>query len=1354
MKEGERITNVTLVSPGTPASANVGDYAITPSAATGDGGFIASNYAINYSTAGKLKVNPKPLVISITADNKAYDGTATATTHATITSGLIEGHVVTVGSSNGTFNDKNAGTNKSVNADVSITGGTDAGNYTSNSTATTMADINRLALVGSFTAASKDYDGTTAATVTGYSVATKIGEEDVNIAGGTATFDTKDQGTAKTVTLAGATLTGTAKDNYSLSSVNTTMATINRLALVGSFTAASKDYDGTTAATVTGYSVATKIGEEDVNIAGGTATFDTKDQGTAKTVTLAGATLTGTAKDNYSLSSVNTTMATINRLALVGSFTAASKDYDGTTAATVTGYSVATKIGEEDVNIAGGTATFDTKDQGTDKTVTLAGATLTGTAKDNYSLSSVNTTMATINRLALVGSFTAASKDYDGTTAATVTGYSVATKIGEEDVNIAGGTATFDTKDQGTAKTVTLAGATLTGTAKDNYSLSSVNTTMATINRLALVGSFTAASKDYDGTTAATVTGYSVATKIGEEDVNIAGGTATFDTKDQGTDKTVTLAGATLTGTAKDNYSLSSVNTTTATISPKSLTITSTGPAKAYGTALTAGVSTTDFTATGMVNNESVTSVTLTPDAAGFSSTTTAGASYVVTPSLPTGTNGFIAGNYDINYTGYTGTVAKKVLTVTADAKSKTYDGSGFSSFTSTITGFVNDELVGDVVSGTVTYSGTAIAAVNAGHYTIVPVVTGLSASNYSFEAVNGTLTINSASSGGGGGGGSYDTTPPVWVTAQKALDRTVDYQDANGLIAVQALKPVASDASSFVLTKVSGLLVKSTDCIYGGTYTNTWTAKDSYGNISSVYTQVITLDKTYNDQPIIDQVKDFSVYKNSKQVEVSLSGIDPVSGCKPQEIVSLTATADNSSLVNVISVSYINGSSTGRLVLKIADNLEGESLIRVTLKDNGGSENGGSDTSEMTFKLKVVDASQGPKLSSEIPILIINPGNNFQLNLNDYFSSQNNNPVTYNATLANGTNLPSWMVFNPQTGTISGKAPQNDLGSYQIFVTSTDSQGLTTQTSFWFVNTTAGTSVVSGSLSSKTGAVTDGVEVVLLKIGTNNQTTVIEKKVLNGSSSFTFSGLSAGAYLLNAVVTDVTKHPELLNTYYNGSSSVFTAQRIELGSQNNTGIQLLMLQKAPMISSGSISGIVTRKVGPETPDNTQVGQLAPDVDVVLKQDGKIVANTLTNLDGEYSFGLLPEGTYYVEVEQLGFVLDVVKKITISANSQNAEDVNFTIWTTGTITKVNDLATSMEISMYPNPTSGQLNIVSSNYGPVTITVFNASGKETFRKNYISGEVIKINLSDNVSGFYFVKLEGEKETVIRKIILKK
>jgi hypothetical protein len=72
-------------------------------------------------------------------------------------------------------------------------------------------------------------------------------------------------------------------------------------------------------------------------------------------------------------------------------------------------------------------------------------------------------------------------------------------------------------------------------------------------------------------------------------------------------------------------------------ITAKPLTITATGPSKTYGTALSAGPSAVNFTAgaTG-VGSETVTSVTLTPNAAGLSATTAAGAAYVVTPSLAT----------------------------------------------------------------------------------------------------------------------------------------------------------------------------------------------------------------------------------------------------------------------------------------------------------------------------------------------------------------------------------------------------------------------------------------------------------------------------------------------------------------------------------------------------------------------------------------------------------------------------------------------------------------------------------------------------------------------------------------------
>src|SRR5207247_2051260 len=64
--------------------------------------------------------------------------------------------------------------------------------------------------------------------------------------------------------------------------------------------------------------------------------------------------------------------------------------------------------------------------------------------------------------------------------------------------------------------------------------------------------------------------------------------------------------------------------------------------------------------------------------------------------------------------------VGKAHLTVTADEKSKTYDGSAFSPFTAKLTGFVNGD-TSSVVTGSPGFTGNALTAVNAGTYTITP---------------------------------------------------------------------------------------------------------------------------------------------------------------------------------------------------------------------------------------------------------------------------------------------------------------------------------------------------------------------------------------------------------------------------------------------------------------------------------------------------------------------------------------------------------------------------------------------------------------------------------------------------------
>ena len=99
------------------------------------------------TTTFTVTVNQKEVTVSgITASNKYYDGNTTATlitTAATFTD-IVTGDNLTI-SATGTFDNKNAGTGKTVTLSNLTLGGTDAGNYllaTSGNQATTTADIN------------------------------------------------------------------------------------------------------------------------------------------------------------------------------------------------------------------------------------------------------------------------------------------------------------------------------------------------------------------------------------------------------------------------------------------------------------------------------------------------------------------------------------------------------------------------------------------------------------------------------------------------------------------------------------------------------------------------------------------------------------------------------------------------------------------------------------------------------------------------------------------------------------------------------------------------------------------------------------------------------------------------------------------------------------------------------------------------------------------------------------------------------------------------------------------------------------------------------------------------------------
>jgi len=365
----------------------------------------ATGYAITGIDAGKYilssqpdsltaNITPASLTISgVTAENKVYDDTTTATLTGGTLSGIIGSDDVVLTPGRGQFANKNVGTGITVTATGYTLSGTDSANYIISAQPSGLtANITPKSLtITSIAAGNKAYDGTTTATITGGTLSGILGSDDVTLTDGTGTFADKNVGAGKIVTATGYTLTGNNAENYILSaqpaglSADITPASLT----INGVTAENKVYDGTTDVTLTGGTLSGIFGSDDVTLTNGTGEFADKNVGTGKTVTTTGYALAGNDVGNYVLTSQPSgVVADITPAPLTTTgITAEDKVYDGTIDATLTGGSLDGIIGSDDVTLTDGTGAFADKNVGIGKTVSAAGYDLSGTDAGNYTLS-------------------------------------------------------------------------------------------------------------------------------------------------------------------------------------------------------------------------------------------------------------------------------------------------------------------------------------------------------------------------------------------------------------------------------------------------------------------------------------------------------------------------------------------------------------------------------------------------------------------------------------------------------------------------------------------------------------------------------------------------------------------------------------------------------------------------------------------------------------------------------------------------------------------------------------------------------------------------------------------------------
>ena len=154
---GNDAVNLAGTGSGTFTNKNVGTSKTVSISGFSLSGADAANYTLVEPTNVTANITARPLTVSATGFDKIYDGTTSAA--VTLTDNRIAGDSLVAGYTSSGFADANVGTGRAVNVSgISLTG-TDAGNYTYNTSAATTANITAAPLAITANAAGKTYDG-------------------------------------------------------------------------------------------------------------------------------------------------------------------------------------------------------------------------------------------------------------------------------------------------------------------------------------------------------------------------------------------------------------------------------------------------------------------------------------------------------------------------------------------------------------------------------------------------------------------------------------------------------------------------------------------------------------------------------------------------------------------------------------------------------------------------------------------------------------------------------------------------------------------------------------------------------------------------------------------------------------------------------------------------------------------------------------------------------------------------------------------------------------------------------------------------------------------------------------------